>query len=219
MDIIKKIRPLKATYLSLSLKHKFGIIITLLSLITFLLPHETFASSIPDGRTSGSMIFVIGDQVTYLNNLNLQLTKYFERKQMQKDLDRQLLLAARVRNYLRAQGSPLANYASTLIQLNNWKKIIALSNAESSFCKHYPADKANCWGIGGSDLWYMGSNLGEGIITMNNFLNAYPNNSLLKYSDMTFKQMNGVYKQPPKDHWVQNNQSVYNDLVKIENSL
>ena len=216
MDIIKKIRPLKATYLSLSLKQKLGIVITLLSLTTFMLPHETYASEIPK---QPSMVFVVGNQVVYLTNLNLQLQKLYEGQKMQQDLNRQIILGQRVKSYLQAQGSPLAAYATTLIQLNNWKKIIALSNAESGMCKHYPESKSNCWGIGGSNLWYMGSNLSEGILTMNHFLNTYPNHSSVKYSQMTFKQMNGLYKQPPAQHWVDNNQAVYDDLTAIENSL
>jgi hypothetical protein len=87
-------------------------------------------------------------------------------------------------------------------------------------CKHYPVNKANCWGIGGSNLWYMGSNLGEGILSMNKFLKHLSgNNSKVKYTQMTFKQMNGLYKQPAAQHWVDNNQAVYDDLTAIENSL
>ncbi len=217
MDIIKKVRPL-ATHLSLTLKQKIGIILVLASLSSFLLPHETFAAA-TGAETSAQLIFVVGNHTAYISGLNFELTKLYEHDKMQADLARQLELVDKVRTYLQEQNSPLANYAGTLVQLNNWKKIIALSNAESSFCLHYPVNKANCWGIGGADLWYMGSNLGEGIVTMNNFLNAYPNNSSVKYSQMSFQQMNGVYKQPPRDHWVANNVRVYDDLVRIENSL
>jgi hypothetical protein len=219
MDILEKMRPLKASYFSLPLKHKFGIIICLVSLVSFMLPHQAFASLANRSQAGSILVFTIGDHIEYLDALTFELSKVFERGKMRQDLNRQLELAKEVKEYLQARNSPLANYASTLIQLNNWKKIIALSNAESSFCKKYPKDKANCWGIGGSNLWYMGSNLGEGIVTMNNFLNAFPNNSKLKYSQMTFQQMNGLYKQPPKQHWIDNNVSVYNDMIHIENNL
>src|SRR5690242_17729886 len=108
MDIIKKIRPLKATYLSLSLKHKFGIIITLISLTTVLAPHKTFAYEIKQAD-GPPMIFEIGAGQDYLANLNLQLNKIYEHEKMQRDLNRQIMLGEKVKAYLRSQGSPLAD--------------------------------------------------------------------------------------------------------------
>ena len=65
----------------------------------------------------------------------------------------------------------------------------------------------------------MGNDLGDGIMAMNRFLNAYPKLSQLKYSQMSFEQMNGLYKQPAAKHWIVNNQIVYNDLTVLEKSL
>jgi hypothetical protein len=209
--------PLKATYFSLSARQKFLIIPTLISLLFSLLPSKTGAFFAP--TTGENLVFVIGSHSLYLEKLNLQLSKLYGRKQMYQEIDKKLLLQQQVREYLARQNSPLADYVPTLLSLNNWKKIIALSNAESGFCRYYPVKKANCWGIGGSNLWYLGSNLKEGIISMNLFLNTYPNRSALKYSQMTFKQMNGLYKQPAASHWVINNQVIYDDLTAIENTL
>jgi hypothetical protein len=216
---IKLEKPQKASWLSLPMKHKFTTFVSLVSLVTFMLPHQTFASVVPARSTPTPLVFVIGSRIVYLDTTSLQLDKLYAHKHMQEEVDRQLELNTMVRNYLTQQGSPLAAYTSTLLQLNNWKKIIALSNAESGMCKHYPVTKANCWGIGGSNLWFMGSNLGEGIVSMNHFLNTYPNSSQVKYSQMSFKQMNGLYKQPPAKHWVDNNQIIYDALTAIENSL
>lgn len=218
MDIIKKIRPFKASYLNLNLVQKFGILVTLISVIFSILPHVTFAAGLAQPQ-NGPLVFTIGERVIYLDELNLQLSKLYEGQQMQQDLDKQIQLGQRLGEYLQAQGSPLAPYATTLIHVNNWKKILALSNAESGLCKHYPVHKANCWGVGGSNLWYMGSNLKEGILSMNDFLNTYPKRTSVKYSQMSFDQMNGLYKQPAAQHWVDNNLAVYNDLTIIENSL
>ncbi|MBX4205088.1 MAG: hypothetical protein KW788_02795 [Candidatus Doudnabacteria bacterium] len=184
-----------------------------------MLPHQAYAWAFPQSANPQPLVFIVGTRMVYLDTLNLQLSRLYEHNQMQEDLDRQIELNKLLKNYLKEQGSPLAAYTSTLLQLNNWKKIIALSNAESGMCRHYPVTKSNCWGVGGSNLWYMGSNLGEGIISMNHFLNSYPNNSKVKYSQMSFKQMNGLYKQPAAQHWVINNQSIYDDLTAIENSL
>jgi hypothetical protein len=213
-----KINFLKARYLRLSIRHKLGILISLISLTNFIVPHQAYASEVPGGFM-GPMIFPIMVKFSYIDYLNFQLSKLYEKEQMQQSLDRQIELGIKVKEYLNDQESPLARYTSTLIQLPNWKKIIALSNAESGLCKHYPIQKSNCWGIGGSNLWYMGSNLEEGILSMNRFLDTYPNNLAVKYSQMSFKQMNGLYKQPPAQHWVVNNQTVYDDLTAIENSL
>jgi hypothetical protein len=180
-------------------------------------PHQSLAYTAP--IEPKPLVFVLGDHIVYLDVLSFQMSKLYEKKVMQEELNKQILLGQEVKEYLEENGSPLAEYATTLIQLNNWKKIISLSNAESGMCKHYPEDKANCWGIGGANLWYMGSNLGEGILTMNHFLNTYPNRSKVKYAQMTFQQMNGLYKQPAAQHWVDNNQAVYNDLTTIENNL
>src|SRR6185436_4638665 len=110
-------------------------------------------------------------------------------------------------------------YANVLVSVSNWKQIIALANAESTLCRNYPVAKSNCWGVGGAKLWDMGSNLGDGILSMNQFLTMYPRNSNVKYAQMTFKQMNGLYKQPAANHWLYNAQSVYDDLTSLEKNI
>jgi hypothetical protein len=50
--------------------------------------------------------------------------------------------------YLRAKKSPLADHVDTISEQSQWKLIIAISRAESSFCKRHRVN--NCWGIGGA---------------------------------------------------------------------
>src|SRR5258708_21797987 len=50
--------------------------------------------------------------------------------------------------YLRAKGSPLADHVDAISAQSQWKLIIGISRAESSFCKHQVTN--NCWGIGGA---------------------------------------------------------------------
>jgi hypothetical protein len=128
--------------------------------------------------------------------------------EMQQELNR------KVTEYLKAKGSPLADYVPTLLAQNNWEKILAIANAESSLCKRYPKASANCWGIGGEKLWDLGNNLGEGIVAANSFLNNYPRGSK-KYRDMTVEEMNGLYKQPYGKHWSDNNNKVLAELKQI----
>lgn len=226
LDIIRKIKQvhLKATFGSLALKHKFFLIICLMSFTTTLLPHETFAQIIPaaQGKDFGPvLVFDSGntDLQDYFNQINQTLKDQYYQQQIIKQAIYEQALAAKVKAYLQQQGSPLADYASTLITLRNWKKIVALASAESSMCAHYPQGTSNCWGVGGARLWDMGDNLGQGIVAMNHFLNNSPLHSHVKYSQMSFEQMNGLYKQPPADHWVNNNQVAYDDLTAIEESL
>ena len=167
------------------------------------------------------MIFDLSDTtyLDYIASLNQELADQYYQQKIQQQVLRQQELVKNVSRYLDAAGSPLSDYASTLVTLRNWKKIVALANAESSMCRHYPISKANCWGVGGTNRWDMGNNLGQGIVAMNRFLNSYPLNSTVKYSQMSFDAMNGLYKKPAANHWVENNQAIYNDLAKIEASL
>ena len=125
----------------------------------------------------------------------------------------------KVQTYLASKKSPLAEHTDILISVPNWKRIVALANAESGMCRFYPKKLANCWGVGGSKLWDMGNDLSDGILEMNDFLINYPKKSKVKYHQMTFKQMNGLYKQPAAPHWLYNVQVIYDDLTAIENSI
>jgi len=222
MDIVRtlKLSQLKASFANLALKHKLFLMVFLVSLITTLLPHETYAAFLVTDNYQPVLVFDTNgtDFDDYMVQISQDAQDRYYQEQLRQQALRQQNLTQKVRTYLEAQGSPLAPYTSTLITLRNWKKIVALSNAESSMCRHYPTAKANCWGVGGANLWDMGDNLGQGIVSMNHFLNAYPRGTV-KYSQMSFERMNGLYKQPPADHWVNNNKTVYNALVAIENSL
>jgi hypothetical protein len=225
LDIIRKLKfpHLKASFDTLALKHKLVLIVFLVSLLATLLPHESYAAASQNNpsNTGPLLTFDLSDlsYADYLDTRSQELSDEYYQEQLHQQALRQIKLTTAVRDYLNQQGSPLAEYTETLITLRNWKKIVALANAESSMCRNYPANTANCWGVGGTNLWNMGANLGEGIVAMNHFLNKYPLSSPVKYSQMNFEQMNGLYKQPPAVHWVGNGRSVYDDLVSLENNL
>ncbi len=75
---------------------------------------------------------------------------------------------ATLQAYLTQKGSPLANYSDVLLKQDNWKLIIAISNGESTMCKHYAYN--NCWGIGGAWNLKRYKDLGEGITDVNRIL-------------------------------------------------
>lgn len=53
-----------------------------------------------------------------------------------------------LQNYLMQKGSPLAPFTSDILQNDNWKLVLAISNGESTMCKHQLYN--NCWGVGGA---------------------------------------------------------------------
>jgi hypothetical protein len=223
-DIVRKIKHahLKGTFETLTLGHRFFLIVFLFSLLSSLLPHITLAQVRTQADETGPILaFDTGntDYQDYLDQLNQELAQSFYQQQLQQQSLRRDRLTEAVKIYLEQHNSPMAPYAAVLVTLRNWKKIVALSNAESTMCRRYPVDKSNCWGVGGSDLWDMGDNLGQGVIAMNRFLNLHPKRSHVKYSQMSFEEMNGLYKQPPAQHWIDNNQIVYDELVILEQSI
>lgn len=224
MDIIKTLASfhLKASFSNLKLKQKVFLMTFLLSLFLNLVPHATYAYQIKVPTTKDAVLVFDMNDKSYQNIIeswNTILSNNYTHEKVRVEAVKQGQLTTRVRAYLAGMNSPLADYASVLTSVKNWKEIVALSNAESSMCRNYPTDKANCWGVGGASLWDFGNNLGDGILQMNQFLGKYPLRSPVKYSQMTFKQMNGLYKQPAAEHWLYNAQSVYDDLSIIEKSI
>lgn len=55
----------------------------------------------------------------------------------------------KLRNYLASKNSPMADYAEELIAQHHYVFIIAISFAESNYCK-VQIRQNNCWGIGGT---------------------------------------------------------------------
>jgi hypothetical protein len=218
MDIVKKIKPLKATYESLRWYHKIGSAIVIVALMTTVFPQKSFASE-GEQEIFPEIVFEAGDHTQFMEEILDDASFQYRHETAVQKLQRQLKMNGALKEYLQKKRSPLAEYSAIILQQNNWKKIIALSNAESSLCRRYIEEKANCWGVGGSNLWDMGENLGDGVVAMNKFLNTAPNKSKVKYSQMNFEQMNGLYKQPPGDHWVYNNLEIYNELTALEKSL
>lgn len=224
MDIVRTLNftHLKATLGNLKPKQKFFLQIFLLALVLNLIPNETHALTIkaPTARKP-ILVFDTSDKSyqNFIDAFNVSFSSKQKDESLRKEAVKRGQLITKVKVYLDAQRSPLANYADVLVSVKNWKKIVALANAESTMCRNYPTTTANCWGVGGSNLWDFGTSLSDGILGMNKFLNQYPKNSKVKYSEMTFNQMNGLYKQPAATHWLYNAQSVYDDLNTLEKSL
>ncbi len=76
-----------------------------------------------------------------------------------------------LQQYLEAQHSPLADHVDAISEQSQWKLIIAIARAESSFCKRQVSN--NCWGIGGA--WNMKhyQNLDQAIADVNRILEQH----------------------------------------------
>lgn len=218
LDGVIKIKPQKARYETLTTKTKLTILAALISLLNFIIPQISLAYESPQ-PVRPILVFQVGDYLDFFKSIEKRVAKKVEHEKTISELRKQIRLNDEVKRYLQDRRSPLANSVSALMEQKNWKKIIALSNAESSMCLKYPIATANCWGVGGSNLWNMGNNLSESVVEMNNFLESHPLRGKIKYSEMSFQQMNGVYKQPAGEHWLYNNLAIYNDLSKIENRI
>ncbi|MBX4191256.1 MAG: hypothetical protein KW804_00455 [Candidatus Doudnabacteria bacterium] len=221
MSIVKKstIARLKAV---LKPKHNLILPVFFIALLWALNPHSVSAWTIK-APTANKPILVIDTKNTTLPTVVQAFKTTFKDKAKEEALRQESFkrgqLINKLREYLEANRSPLAEHADVLVSTKNWKKIIALANAESTMCRRYPTATANCWGVGGSNLWDFGSSLADGVLGMNKFLNNYPLRSVVKYSDMPFKQMNGLYKQPAANHWLYNVQVVYDELTVLEKSV
>lgn len=73
-----------------------------------------------------------------------------------------------LQDYLASKGSPLADHADTLLQQDNWKLVVAISNGESTMCKHYAYN--NCWGIGGAWNLKRYKTLDDAIVDVNRII-------------------------------------------------
>jgi hypothetical protein len=224
MDIVRIITfaQFKATHTSLRPKQKIFLSIFLLAIFLNLFPNQTHAFTIKAPTAAKPILVFDSSDKSYQNVIDYINNGWLNRAENEKAREEAVQkgrLAVRLHAYLTDRRSPLADYSGVLVSVKNWKQIIALANAESSMCRTYPEKLANCWGVGGAQLWDMGQTLGDGVLEMNKFLGNYPLRSKVKYSQMTFNQMNGLYKQPAAAHWLYNVQSVYDDLVAIENNI
>jgi len=134
-------------------------------------------------------------------NQNSQISKENEEKKAQ-------LLQA----YLESKNSPLADYAGIIMAQQDWKTILAISNAESTLGKHCYYN--NCSGIYGRyDMGYAGlkryETLGDWVVDLQTLLDK-------RYEGWTLDEMNGIYVVPKSSSWIRATKQVYNDLTNLE---
>lgn len=129
--------------------------------------------------------------------------------QAHPDLVNEATLAGRtalINRYLQEWNSPLAEFSDIIAAQPHWKRVLAISFAESGLGKKC-ADN-NCSGIGvepGHPKWQTYETKGEWVKAMNRLLEK-------RYKDWTLKQMNGTYNYPGSSNWVAAGNQILDDL-------
>ena len=121
-------------------------------------------------------------------------------------------LTAKLHDYLAEYNSPLANYASEIVQQPQWQRALAISWVESNFCIHNVDN--NCSGIGvapGHPSWRKYDNNLEWFVDMTQLLEK----PIYKDRFNTFEKMKGVYVQPGSRAWVNGSKQKYAELMAL----
>lgn len=115
-----------------------------------------------------------------------------------------------LQQYLNAQHSPLADHVDAISEQSQWKLIIAIARAESSFCKRQVSN--NCWGIGGA--WNMKhyKNLDEGIADVNRILEDH----YIQAGLDTTKEIEHKYVGYPSPTWEEAVNEELANLAKVQ---
>lgn len=113
-------------------------------------------------------------------------------------------------SYLKSKNSPLADHVEAISEQSQWKLIIAISRAESSFCKHQVTN--NCWGIGGA--WNMKNykNFDEAVADVNRILEEH----YIQAGLNTPNKIVGKYVGHRNDNWQAAVEQELQTLSKIE---
>lgn len=110
-------------------------------------------------------------------------------------------------SYLSEKGSPLADEVDTLLSQKHWRLIVALSAAESTFCKHQLGN--NCWGITSIEGGYKSyPTLKEGIEDTDALITRWQERGRW----LTVSDMNGHYVVPYNPSWERTVNAVLEDL-------
>ena len=182
------------------------VIISLISLATWYVPVAGKAYAKTDDQQQ-SIVFEIKtpQNIQSLPVMTMADLQNAQEADIQKaKIDHKVAL---VRGYLESKGSPLAPYTEILLAQEDWKTIIAVSNAESNMGQHCYVN--NCSGIFGQNGLRTYKSIPDWIVDMQQLIDQ-------RYSSMSLKQMDGVYVQPYSYNWYLASTSVYNDLATIE---
>jgi hypothetical protein len=112
--------------------------------------------------------------------------------------------------YLKSKNSPLADHVDALSEQTQWKLIIAIADAESSYCKRKELN--DCWGIGGAWDLKAYSNYDQAIADVNRILEQHYIAAGLDSPD----QIEYKWVGHPNDNWEAAADQVMDDLKNVQ---
>ncbi len=116
---------------------RFVLVMLLVVAVTAMFP------SLASAQTQNSLVLEINTVNDYINSKTNPDNSADTVKTPQVDPNIAIL-----QDYLQKKGSPLAPYAEQILENDNWKLVLAISNGESTMCKRQMYN--NCWGVGGA---------------------------------------------------------------------
>ncbi len=185
-------------------------IIALISLVPAVYPEFVLAAELQTNGQNQSIVFeinspskLIADNFQSFENSNTLTT------QSTKTSDP---LAIKLKAYLEAHNSPLAEYADQIITYDQWQRALAISWVESNFGQHCYDN--NCSGIGvkpGHPAWRKYETKLDWFKDMSQLLEK----PLYKEKLTTFEKMKGVYVKPGSLSWVLGAKTKYAELMVL----
>lgn len=198
---MKALLALKAAY------HKSSLlgITALVALVPAIYPEITLANELPAKRENSALVFEINNSSKLLvTNSNTQSSVQIQ------DIAKSDPLCEKLKQYLEAHNSPLAEYSCDIILQPQWQRALAISWVESNFGRFCHSD--NCSGIGGAPgmpTWRKYPNKLEWFKDMCQLMEK----PIYKEKYTTFEKMRGVYVQPGSASWVNGAKDKYADLM------
>lgn len=187
----------------LSSKEKIIASAILFSLISWIHPGVSMAFA-ETGQEKDLIFEINSDQIKILENQN-SLKNQIAIENTHKKVNL-------LREYLEKKNAPLADYTEILLAQEDWKMILAISNAESNMgkrCYHY-----NCSGIYARyDRGYAGlkkyENYAQWIVDLQALLDR-------RYEGWSLDRMNGVYVHPRSANWYKATTKIHKELTELE---
>jgi hypothetical protein len=119
--------------------------IVLLAVVVTVFPHAASAQTVTQNKTS--LVF----EIKNIENLIPFITLTPDEQKVADENNKQAIDSTNseiLRAYLESKNSPLSQISDHILQQDNWKLVLAISNGESTLCQHQR--NYNCWGIGGA---------------------------------------------------------------------
>ena len=187
---------MKALFTPTPAKEKAIVIFSLLSMVFWIYPKAVLASVLQAPGQTTAQIFEIKITDASLLNPNSNNNQTFLTYNTTQQTDP---LFTNLQAYLKDHNSPLQGYTSQLLEHDNWKMVLAISQVESNMCVHNL--RYNCSGIGGPGHFYAFDNFGGWID-----LHEQPFNHPLRWGNLRPNERHlRPAKKPQLGLWLQKN--------------